>query len=102
MRRRNKEDSNKRKLTRPKTRLGLPDLEHARAAVVGSLTSSGSQREYRRAIDEFVAWYCSPRLSFSKTVVTRFCITLKSVRAVMSARFPCRTVSSVRSTTGAT
>ena len=64
---------NKRKPVRPKTKLGLPDLEQARAAVVGSLSSPGSQREYRRAIDEFVAWYCSePRLSFSKTVVTRF------------------------------
>jgi hypothetical protein len=41
--------------------------------VVGSLSSPGSQGEYRRAIDEFVAWYCSePRLSFSKMVVTRF------------------------------
>jgi hypothetical protein len=64
---------NKRKLARPKTKLGLPDLEHAKAAVVGSLSSPGSQREFRRAVDEFVAWYCSePRLSFSKTVVTRF------------------------------
>jgi site-specific recombinase XerD len=70
--------SNKRKLARPKTKLGLPDLEHAKAAVVASLSSPGSQREYRRAIDEFVAWYCSePRLSFSKTVVTRFRIYLE-------------------------
>ena len=64
---------NKRRPVRPRTKLGLPDLEQARAAVVASLSSPGSQREYRRAIDEFVAWYCSePRLSFSKTVVTRF------------------------------
>lgn len=64
---------NKRKPVRPKTKLGLPDLEQAKAAVIGSLSSSGSQREYRRAIDEFVAWYCSePRLSFCKTVVNRF------------------------------
>ena len=63
----------KRKFVRPKTKLGLPDLEHAKAAVVGSLPSPGSQREYGRSINEFVAWYCSePRLSFSKTVVTRF------------------------------
>jgi hypothetical protein len=46
--------------------------------VVGGLSSPGSQREYGRAIDEFVAWYCSePRLSFSKTVVTRFRIHLE-------------------------
>jgi site-specific recombinase XerD len=64
---------NKRKLVHPKTKLGLPDLEHAKAAVVGSLPSAGSQREYGRSINEFVDWYCSePRLSFSKTVVTRF------------------------------
>ena len=64
---------NKRKPVRPKSKLGLPNLEHAKAAVVGSLPSAGSQREYCRSINEFVAWYCSElRLSFSKTVVTRF------------------------------
>ena len=64
---------NKRKSVRPKTKLGFPDLEQAKAAVVGSLSSPGSHREYGRNINEFVAWYCSePRLSFSKTVVTRF------------------------------
>jgi site-specific recombinase XerD len=69
---------NKKKPVRPKIKLGLPDLEQAKAAVIGSLPSSGSQREYRRAIDEFVGWYCSePRLSFSKTVVTRFRIHLE-------------------------
>lgn len=63
----------KRKSVRPKTKLGLPDLEQAKSAVLGSLPSPASPREYRRAIDEFVAWYCSePRLSFSKSVVTRF------------------------------
>ena len=56
-----------------KSKLGLPDLEQAKAAVVGSLPSPGSQREYTRSINEFVAWYCyEPRLSFSKTVVIRF------------------------------
>jgi site-specific recombinase XerD len=63
----------KRRSARPKAKLGLPNLEHAKAAVIGSLPSPGSQREYGRSINEFVAWYCSePRLSFSKTVVTRF------------------------------
>ena len=32
---------NKRKPVRPKTKLGLPDLEQAKAAVVGSLPSRG-------------------------------------------------------------
>jgi hypothetical protein len=61
----------KRKLksgyTRLKTKLGLPDLEHAKLAVIVSLRSFESQRSYRHSIDEFVAWYCSaPRLSFNK------------------------------------
>ena len=38
-----------------------------------SLRSPESQRGYRHAIDEFIGWYCSePRLSFNKTVVTRY------------------------------
>jgi hypothetical protein len=69
---------NKRKPLPPKTKLGIPDLEHATAAVVATLTSVGSQREYCRSINEFVARYCSePRISFSKTVVTRLRIYLE-------------------------
>jgi site-specific recombinase XerD len=38
-----------------------------------------SQRSYQHSIDEFVLWYCSePRLSFDKTVVTRYRIHLES------------------------
>jgi len=67
-----------RKLARPKTKLGLPDLEHAKTAVLASLRSPESQRSYRHAIDEFVFWYCpEPRLSFNKTVVTRYRIHLE-------------------------
>jgi site-specific recombinase XerD len=70
--------SKKRKLARGKTKLGLPDLDHAKAAVLASLHSPESQRSYRHAIDEFVGWYCSePRLSFNKTVVTRYRIHLE-------------------------
>jgi site-specific recombinase XerD len=59
-------------------KLGLPDLEHAKAEVLMSLRSSESQRSYQRSINEFVGWYCSePRLSFNKTVVTRFRIHLE-------------------------
>jgi len=40
--------------------------------------SPESQRSYRRSIDDFVCWYCSePRLSFNKTVVTRYRIHLE-------------------------
>jgi hypothetical protein len=68
----------KRDQARRKTKLGLPDLDHAKAAVLASLHSPESQRSYRHAIDEFVGWYCSePRLSLNKTVVTRYRIHLE-------------------------
>jgi site-specific recombinase XerD len=64
---------------RPKTKLGLPDLDHSRSAVLDSLRSLESKRGYRHAIDEFIQWYCSePRLSFSKVVVTRYRIFLEN------------------------
>ena len=63
----------KGKKNRPKTKLGIPDLEHSKAAVLRSLGSPDSRREYYHAIDELVAWYCSePRLAFKKTVVLRY------------------------------
>src|SRR2546427_6166925 len=63
---------------RAKTKLGLRDLEHVKSAVLVSLQSLESQRSYRCSIDDFVGWYCSePRLSFSKTVVTRYRIHLE-------------------------
>src|SRR5499425_3610182 len=67
-----------RKSNRQKTKLGLPDLEHVKSAVLVSLRSPESQRSYRRSIDDFVCWYCSePRLSINKTVVTRYRIHLE-------------------------
>ncbi len=67
-----------RRQNRQKTKLGLPDLEHVKSAVLVSLRSPESQRSYRRSIDEFVCWYCSePRLSFNKMVVTRYRIHLE-------------------------
>src|SRR5438477_10998273 len=71
----------RKKNGRPKLRLGLPDLDQSKSAVLGSLRSPESQRSYRHAIDEFVGWYCSePRLSFNKTVVTRYRIHLEDRR----------------------
>ena len=62
-----------------KAKLGLPDLDHSRSAVLDSLRSPESKRGYRHALDEFIEWYCSePRLSFNKTVVTRYRIHLES------------------------
>lgn len=65
--------NSKGKKSRPKAKLGIPDLEHSKAAVLRSLGSPDSRRGYQHAIDEFVAWYCSePRLAFNKTVVLRY------------------------------
>jgi len=55
------------------------DLEHAKAAVLNSLTSLDAQRGYRHAIDEFVDWYCSePRLALNRIVVLRYRSHLES------------------------
>lgn len=62
----------------PKRVLALPDLEHAKTAVLNTLTSTSGQRTYEHAIREFVAWYCSePRLAFNRTVVLRYRIHLE-------------------------
>jgi hypothetical protein len=37
-----------------KTILRLPDLDHAKSAVLNSLTSLGSRRAYRFAIEQFI------------------------------------------------
>jgi hypothetical protein len=71
--------NSKRMKGRPKTKLGIPDLEMSKAAVLRSLGSPDSRRGYQHAIDEFVAWYCSePRLAFNKTVVLRYRINSRS------------------------
>jgi dihydroorotase-like cyclic amidohydrolase len=41
-------------------------LEHAKSALLNSLTSPDAQRGYRHAIDEFVDWYCSEPLWSAK------------------------------------
>jgi hypothetical protein len=64
---------------KPKRVLRLPDLDHAKTAVLNTLGSPASQRSYRFAIEDFVAWYCSePRLSFNKTVVLRYRLQLEA------------------------
>ena len=70
--------SKSRKKKAPKRVLALPDLEHAKTAVLNSLTSVSGQRTYDHAIREFVAWYCSePRLAFNRTVVLWYRIHLE-------------------------
>jgi integrase len=70
--------SKSRKKRPPRRVLALPDLEHAKTAVLNSLTSASGQRTYDHAIREFVTWYCSePRLAFNRTVVLRYRIHLE-------------------------
>src|SRR5438270_14087267 len=58
---------------KPKRILRLPDLDHSKTGVLNTLSSPDSQRSYRFAIDDFIAWYCSePRPAFNKTVVLRY------------------------------
>ena len=65
--------SKSRKKRPPKRVLALPDLEHAKTAVLNTLTSASGQRTYEHAIREFAAWYClEPRLAFNRTVVLRY------------------------------
>jgi integrase len=70
--------SKSRKKKAPKRVLVLPDLEHAKIAVLNSRTSVSGQSTYEHAIREFVAWYCcEPRLAFNRTVVLRYRIHLE-------------------------
>jgi integrase len=70
--------SKKHRKKSPRRILALPDLEHAKTAVLNSLTSASGQRTYEHAIREFVGWYCSePRLAFNRTVVLRYRIHLE-------------------------
>ena len=71
--------SSRRRRNSTKSILRLPDLEHAKAAVLNSLNSTDAKRGYRHAIDEFVDWYCSePRLAFNRIVVLRYRSHLES------------------------
>ena len=64
---------------KPKRVLRLPDLDHAKTAVLNTLGSPDSEHSYRFAIDDFIAWYCSePRLAFNKTVVLRYRLQLEA------------------------
>src|ERR1700692_4368988 len=64
---------------KPKRVLRLPDLDNSKNAVLNSFVSQESQRSYRFAIEDFIAWYCSePRLAFNKTVVLRYRLQLEA------------------------
>ena len=59
-----------RKHVMRKTVLRLPDLDHAKASVLNTLSSPLSRRNYKFAMEQFIDWYCSePRLALNRTVV---------------------------------
>jgi hypothetical protein len=65
--------SSRRRRNSTRSILPLPDLEHAKAAVLNSLDSTDGKRGYRHAIGEFVDWYCSElRSAFNRIVVLRY------------------------------
>ena len=69
----------------PKTVLRLPDLEHAKSAVLNSLASPESRRSYEFAIQNFVQWYCSePRLALNRIVVSRYQMQLEQLHLAPS------------------
>src|SRR5580693_4078217 len=71
--------NSRRRRSSTKSILRLPDLEHAKAAVLNGLNSANAKRGYRHAIDEFVDWYCSePRLALNRIVVLRYRSHLES------------------------
>ena len=60
--------------------LRLPDLDHTKAAVLNSLNSPHSRRNYKFAMEQFITWYCSePRLALNQAVVLRFRLYLESL-----------------------
>jgi len=70
----------KRKLPCRKIVLRLPVLDHAKSAVLNSLSSPCSPRNYKFAMEQFITWYCSePRLALNRAVVLRFRLHLESV-----------------------
>ena len=78
------EAANMRKKSRkPPSRrivLRLPDLDHTKAAVLNSLSSPHSRRNYKFAMEQFITWYCSePRLALNRAVVLRFRLYLESL-----------------------
>src|SRR3954451_24048687 len=70
--------ASRRRRSSTKSVLRLPDLEHAKSAVLNSLNSADAKRGYRHAIDEFVDWYCSEPLGIQSDSVLRYRSHLES------------------------
>jgi len=53
--------------------LTIPELEQSKAAVLNTLASQHSRRNYKHGIERFIVWYCSePRLTFNRSVVVKY------------------------------
>lgn len=75
-----KQNKRQRKSPCRRIALRLPDLDHAKSAVLNSLSSPCSRRNYKFAMEQFISWYCSePRLALNRTVVLRFRLHLESL-----------------------
>ena len=60
--------------------LRLPDLDHAKSAVLNSLSSQRSRRTYKFAMEQFIMWYCSePRLALNDRFGSLFSRVLHSL-----------------------
>ena len=69
-----------KKLIRRKIVLRLPDLDHTKSAVLNSLSSPHSRRNYKFGMEQFITWYCSePRLALNRAVVLPFRLHLESL-----------------------
>ena len=68
------------KTPRPKFVRRLPDLDHAKSAILNGVSSPHSTRNYKFAMEQFIACYCSEtRLALNPVVVLRFRLYLESL-----------------------
>ena len=71
---------NRKKLICRRIVLRLPDLDQAKSAVLNSLSSPRSRRNYKFAMEQFISWYCSePRLALNRAVFLRFRLYLEAL-----------------------
>jgi hypothetical protein len=80
-------------LKRPKSKLGLPDLDHSMAAVLDSLRSPESKRGYPHASTNSFSGIVPSHDFFNKIVVTRYRIFLENrslAPALLTAVLPLR------------
>ena len=61
MLKRNREPSSRKIVLR------LPDLDQAKSAVLNSLSSPRSRRNYKFAMEPFITWYCSETAACSES-----------------------------------